>query len=207
MEPRTPEPPPLRRQAGHVTFLGSFPEAPPATGLPEVAFAGRSNVGKSSALNRLLNRRAARVSGTPGRTQLLNLFRVGQGAVLVDLPGYGFARVPEHVLRAWGPMIEGYLGTRAELRLVVVLVDGSLPAQPIDTALLDGLREVGLPVVVVATKLDKLSKHQRKPALAALAEAHGVERDSVVGFSARTGEGVEALWDVIEAACAAEAPR
>lgn len=207
MDPRTPEPLPLRRQAGHVTFLGSFPAEPPSTGLPEVAFAGRSNVGKSSALNRLLNRRAARVSGTPGRTQLLNLFQVGQGAVFVDLPGYGFARVPEHVLRAWGPMIEGYLGSRDALRLVVVLVDGSLPAQPIDTALLDGLREVGLPVVVVATKLDKLPKHKRKPALAALAEAHGVARDVVVGFSSETGDGVDVLWDVIEAACAGGPPR
>lgn len=197
----TPDRAPLRRQAGQSTFLGSFVLELPATGLPEVAFAGRSNVGKSSALNALLQRKVARVSSTPGRTQTINLFQVGRGAVFADLPGYGYAKVPEEVLRAWGPMVEGYLGGREALRLVVVLIDGSIPAQPVDRTLLDGLRAAGLPVLVVATKIDRLSKHRRKPALAALRAEHELPPDQPLGFSAHDREGLDALWEHIEAAC------
>lgn len=192
---------PLRRQAGQVDFLGSFVRDLPDTGLPEVAFAGRSNVGKSSALNVLLNRKIARVSGTPGRTQTINLFQVGRGAVFADLPGYGFAKVPEAILAQWGPMIEGYLGEREALRLVVVLIDGSLPAQGVDGALLEGLRAAGLRCLVVATKVDRLPKHQRKPALTKLREAHDLPPGEPVAFSATTKEGLDLLWDRLEAAC------
>lgn len=190
----------MRHHAGRVTFLGSFPGEPPATGLPEIAFAGRSNVGKSSALNRLLGgRKAARVSSRPGRTQALNLFRIGDAAVFVDLPGYGYARVPEEVLAAWGPMIEGYLGEREALRLVVLLVDARHEAQPLDRMLLDGLADAGLPTAVVATKLDKLPKHRKKIQLAALGEGLGLDGPPL-GFSATSGEGVDAVWSAIEAA-------
>jgi GTP-binding protein len=185
-----------------VRFLGSFPGDVPETGLPEVAFAGRSNVGKSSALNALLGqKKAARVSSTPGRTQAINLFDVGGRVGFVDLPGYGFAKVPDAVAAGWKPMIERYLGERERLRLVVVLIDARLPAQDMDAYLVDGLRDAGLPVLVVATKLDKLAKHERKPALARLRAELDLPDDQPIGFSGRTGDGVDAVWARIDAAC------
>ncbi|MCB9681422.1 MAG: YihA family ribosome biogenesis GTP-binding protein [Alphaproteobacteria bacterium] len=192
----------MRRAASQLTFLGSFPAELPDTGLPEVAFAGRSNVGKSSALNTLLRTgKAARVSSRPGRTQTINLFQLGDVLAFADLPGYGFAKVPDHVAAAWKPMIEAYLGERPTLRLVVQLVDARLPPQEMDAGLLDGLRAFDVPVLVVATKIDKLSKHQRKPALAVLRDGLDLPDDQPIPFSARSGEGYDAVWDRIERAC------
>ncbi len=192
----------MRNQVGALQFLGSFPERPPETGLPEIAFAGRSNVGKSSMLNTLLrSHKAARVSSRPGRTQLINLFQLGQAAVFADLPGYGYAAVPDEVAARWKPMIETYLADRAALRLVVLLVDTRHEAQALDRMLLDGLRDFGLPVVVVATKADKLSKHQRKPAAAALAASLDLPDGQPLLFSSKDNFGLDALWEVIEAAC------
>lgn len=191
----------MRKAAGAVTFLGSFPGELPKVGLPEVAFAGRSNVGKSSAINALLRtRKAARVSGTPGRTQAINLFRLGQVLCFADLPGYGFAKVPEEIAAAWKPLIERYLGERPELRLVVLFVDASVPPQAMDAALLDGLVEAEIPVQVVATKADRLSRNELRASLAALTEAHGLD-EAPLPFSGRTWDGVDALWDRIEGAC------
>lgn len=191
----------MRNQVGALRFVGSFPERPPELGLPEIAFAGRSNVGKSSALNCLLgNQKAARVSSRPGRTQAINLFQVGTACVFADLPGYGYAAVPDEVAAKWKPMIEAYLGEREHLRLVILLVDGRLPAQPLDRMLLDALRDVDLPVAVVATKLDKLSKHERKPAMARLREALELPEGEPVPFSSHSGEGRDRVWALIEAA-------
>jgi len=192
----------MRNQVGQVTFLGSFEGADlPAATLPEVAFAGRSNVGKSSALNVMLQRKkAARVSGRPGRTQRINLFRVGQACVFADLPGYGFARVPDAVRAGWKPMIERYLGTRENLRLVVVLVDARREPQELDLDLVEGLVSADIPCALVATKVDKLPRHQHKPALLALGQAYGLEGPAL-GFSSMTGEGRAELWDVIEDCC------
>lgn len=191
----------MRNQAGRTTFVGSFPGDVPEVGLPEIAFAGRSNVGKSSALNRLLGgQKAARVSSRPGRTQAINLFRIGDAAVFADLPGYGFASVPDEVAAAWKPMIEGYLGTRQDLVLVVIFVDARREPQATDAVLVDGLYDAGIPCLVVATKLDKLSKHQRKPVLAALAEALDLPEGQPIGFSSKTGEGVDAVWTALERA-------
>lgn len=177
-----------------VEFVGSFAEDFPDTGLPEVAFAGRSNVGKSSALNRLLgSRKAARVSATPGRTQHINLFRVGGVVCFADLPGYGFAKVPEPVRKQWKGMIEGYLRGRDQLRLVVVLVDSRLEAQESDVEMIDALGRLEIPTLVVATKVDKLGKSERKPKLAALEEDLGMPADTLVPFSAVTGEGRDEL--------------
>lgn len=182
------------------TFVGSYPTLlalPPAT-LPEIAMAGRSNVGKSSAINTLLARRSiARVSRTPGRTQAINLFEVEGLIRLVDLPGYGYARVPEAVRLAWKGLIEGYLGERQALSLVVSLVDATLPAQAMDIELLAGLVSAGLPVVGVATRVDRLTKSARKPQLSRLAEGLGLPEDALIPFSSVTGEGAEDLWDVI----------
>jgi len=180
----------VRNQVGALQFLGSFPERPPETGLPEVAFAGRSNVGKSSMLNTLLrSHKAARVSSRPGRTQLINLFQLGSAAVFADLPGYGYAAVPDEVAARWKPMIETYLADRAALRLVVLLVDTRHEAQALDRMLLDGLRDFGL------------RKHQRKPAAAALAASLGLPEGQPLLFSSKDNFGLDALWEVIEAAC------
>jgi GTP-binding protein len=164
---------------------------PPAT-LPEVAFAGRSNVGKSSAINGVLGRKsAARVSRSPGRTQAINLFEVDGRYMLADLPGYGFAKVPEAVQSRWKGMIEGYLSTRETLRLVVCLVDSRHPPQKLDLALLGGLQGAEIPFLVVATKSDKLPRSKRKSMLAKLRKGLGVPE--LHALSALTGEGMGEL--------------
>lgn len=183
---RTPAPP------GSVRFIGSFPGEMPASALPEVAFAGRSNVGKSSAINGVLGRKsAARVSRSPGRTQTINLFEVDERYMLADLPGYGFAKVPEAVQAQWKGMVEGYLGSRKELRLVVCLVDSRHPPQKLDLALLGGLQGAELPFLVVATKVDKLPKSKRRSILAKLRKGLGVPE--LHALSSLSGEGIGEL--------------
>ncbi|MBN2801288.1 MAG: YihA family ribosome biogenesis GTP-binding protein [Deltaproteobacteria bacterium] len=192
----------MRKQAGGARFLGSFAQDLPELGLPEVAFAGRSNVGKSSCLNRLLgSKKAARVSGTPGRTQRINLFQLGNALAFADLPGYGFAKVPEEIQAEWKGMIEGYLGERADLRLVVVLVDARRTPQESDGVMVYGLRQAKLPLLVVATKIDKLTRNERFKALGAIRRDFGLKEEELVPFSSLTGEGKDLLWDRIEAAC------
>jgi GTP-binding protein len=196
----------IRDQLSHVEFLGSFPDDPPVVGLPEIAFVGRSNVGKSSALNCLLGRKAAaRVSRTPGRTQLVNLFRIGKtddnAVSFADLPGYGFAKVPPEVRNSWKKMIDRYLTMRADLRLVVVLVDARLPPQELDGVMIDALAEIDLPTLVIATKVDKLTRNERHAALAAIIEGFDLPEDALVPFSSVSGEGRDEVWDRLEAVC------
>lgn len=194
------------------TFVGSYPslETLPPAQLPEIALAGRSNVGKSSAINALLARRKlARVSRTPGRTQTINLYEIEGLLRFADLPGYGFARVPDAVRAAWKVLVEGYLGQRDALMLVVALVDATLPAQPMDIGLLAGMVEARLPVIGVATRVDRLGKAARKPQLSRLAEGLGLPEDGLIPFSSVTGEGTEELWDVVDHAISrkSRAPR
>lgn len=190
---------PPRPPVGKVEFLGSFPKRLPAADLPEVAFAGRSNVGKSSAINTLLNRKkAARVSKTPGRTQAINLFRIDNRFNLADLPGYGFAKVPLEVKDRWKRLVEGYLGSRESLRLVISLVDARHGPQNNDLQLLSGLRAAGVPYRVVATKTDKLTRNKRKGTLAKL--ARGLGEPAVLGVSSLSGDGFDSLWQVLEKA-------
>jgi GTP-binding protein len=168
---------------------------PPAT-LPEVALAGRSNVGKSALLNRLVGRRAlARVSKTPGRTQQINFFAVDERLLLVDLPGYGFARVPLAVKDEWRALVEGYLTSRRVLRGVVVLVDLRRGIGAEDTRLLDFLAAHGIAALLVATKIDKLARGARLRQLAALAEQSSY--GAPIACSAVTGEGVVELWAAV----------
>jgi GTP-binding protein len=183
---------------------------PPAL-LPEVAFAGRSNVGKSSLINALLLRRGlARTSNTPGRTQEINFFSVNDRFAFVDLPGYGYAKVPEKIRRLWGPMIETYLRERQTLRLVVLILDVRREPSPEDLQLIDWLAFYGLRCLLVLTKIDKIARGQREERRrrigAALERVPGVE---MLVFSAKTGEGKEALWREIRKAvadAAADAP-
>jgi GTP-binding protein len=181
--------------------VGTFPGDLPALGMPEVAFAGRSNVGKSSCLNCLLGSgKAARVSNRPGRTQAINLIRVGTAGVFADLPGYGFAKVPQDIQQHWKKMIEDYLGGRPELRLVVLLVDARRGPLEMDGMLRYSLVESAIPHVVVATKVDKLTRNERVKQLGAIRAEFKLDPRQLVPFSANTAEGRDDLWDRLERA-------
>jgi GTP-binding protein len=161
---------------------------------PEVAFAGRSNVGKSSLLNRLVGQnRLARVSKTPGRTQQINFFLVDERVTFVDLPGYGFARVPVPVKLQWKALVETYLAQRRGLRGVVVLVDLRRGIESDDALLLDYLRAHRLPTLVVGTKADKLGRAARTAHAKALIAAVAPDA-AVISCSAMNGEGIDDLW-------------
>lgn len=170
----------------------------PEASLPEIAFAGRSNVGKSSLLNALVRRkRLARVSNTPGRTREINFFAVNGLFTLVDLPGYGYARISKARQAEWKPLIEGYLRRSRELRGVVQLLDARHDPSADDLAMLDFLAELGAPTIVAATKVDKLRAGQRAERLSALAQRAGVSEDQVIPFSTVSGEGRDELADAI----------
>jgi GTP-binding protein len=171
---------------------------PPAE-LPEIAFAGRSNVGKSSLINVLVNRKSlVRTSSTPGRTQLINFFDVNGEFVLVDLPGYGYAKVPLAVKKEWGPMMEAYLSSRPTLAGVVLILDIRREPTVEDRQMLDWLRAYGITPVLVATKCDKVSKNAKMHQAALMARSLGVERGEISFFSTLTREGKDEIWGRIE---------
>jgi GTP-binding protein len=175
------------------------PEGYPREGLPEIAFMGRSNVGKSSLINSLLgNRKIARTSSTPGRTQLINFFRINSAFLFVDLPGYGYAKVPENVRAQWGPMVENYLANRSELVLSILLIDSRHPATANDLRLKSWLEHHELPFVVVSTKADRLSNNQLRSSLRGSAERLGMSGDAIFPYSSVTGRGGDRIWRVIE---------
>lgn len=182
--------------AAFIKSANSLDGCPPDSGA-EVAFAGRSNAGKSSALNVITGRRAlARISKTPGRTQLLNFFSVGEERRLVDLPGYGFARVPDRVKRHWRGLMEDYFQHRQTLMGLVVVMDSRRPLMPFDLEMLAFAGSAGLPVHVLLTKADKLSRG----AAAAAFRKTRAELDPRIGlqlFSALDGRGVEEGREVV----------
>ncbi len=160
----------------------------------EVAFVGRSNVGKSSLINALANRKQlAKVSNTPGRTQLLNIFRLPSGATVVDLPGYGYAKVPGREKAGWQRMIEDYLIERDELVLVFVLVDGEIGPTKLDVQMLEWLRQSDVPHTVVATKLDKVKPSKLATRKKELAKGAALDPGDVMWVSAAKGTGIEEL--------------
>lgn len=166
----------------------------------EVAFVGRSNVGKSSLINALANQRQlARVSNTPGRTQLINIFGHDGGGTLVDLPGYGYAKVPGRVRRDWPAMIEGYLLEREPLEMVFALVDGEIGPTPLDVQVLDWLAEHDVPHTVVATKIDKVKSSQRQHRRKQLAAGCHLEPGDVVWVSAAKNINLDQLRDLVVA--------
>ncbi len=170
----------------------------PPVDLPEIAFAGRSNVGKSSLLNRLMRRKSfARVSNTPGRTREINFFKVNDTFVLADLPGYGYARISKARKAEWRPLIEGYLSESPVLSGVVLLLDVRHDPTDDDRTMLDFLAEVGAPTIVAATKVDKLKTLEAVERVQALAEHVGLDPDQIVPFSAKTGQGRDELASAV----------
>ena len=166
----------------------------PEEGMPEIAFAGRSNVGKSSLMNKLIGRKAmVKVSARPGKTQGLNYFQVGNQFYLVDLPGYGYAKVPKGMRDAWQSLISSYLENRTTLRCVVVIIDIRHEAKAQDTQLLEWLRDQAIPCLPVYTKIDKLSGSARGKNAGILDRGHGLKPEDRVLFSAKTGQGRDEL--------------
>ncbi|MBN2311254.1 MAG: YihA family ribosome biogenesis GTP-binding protein [Candidatus Hydrogenedentes bacterium] len=176
----------------------------PDDGRPEVAFAGRSNVGKSSLLNVLLNRKGlAKTSKTPGKTRLVNFFDVNGAAYFVDLPGYGFAKVSKAMQAEWARVITSYLAGRAPLRLVCHLIDSRHEPTPRDHELLDLLDTAQVPTLIVATKVDKLRASQLAAVPKQIRKHLGLDNDAlVVPYSSITRHGLRDLWDVIDEALA-----
>jgi GTP-binding protein len=175
------------------------PQYPPAT-LPEIAFAGRSNVGKSSLINALVGRKnLAKTSNTPGRTQLINFFLINETLSFVDLPGYGFAKVPQSVKKNWGEMVEAYLKERQSLALVIFILDIRRNPSDEDLSLRDWLEHYRIPYLYVLTKTDKLSNNQ------AINQYSKIERDlhveaekGIILFSAKTEQGKNDIWQALE---------
>jgi GTP-binding protein len=163
-----------------------------------VAFAGRSNVGKSSLINKILNRKKlVRTSKTPGRTQLLNFFEINEVWRFVDLPGYGYAKVPVEVQKRWRPMVESYLMTRANMRGMVWLLDIRREVSKEDLTLWDWLQAKQVKVIIVITKADKLSKNKRNKQAASIAKSLGRKAQELIQFSATSGEGREEIWQAL----------
>jgi len=185
------------------TFVKSAtsPEHYPRDGRPEIAFMGRSNVGKSSLINSLLGTKGlARTSSTPGRTQLINFFLINEAFYFVDLPGYGYARVPQDIKKHWGPMVEKYLATRKNLVLSIVITDSRHEPTELDQVMKKWLDARGKPFVIVATKADKLSSNKLR---ASLSRASAVLASSeIVAYSAVTRSGAARIWKEITSSIA-----
>jgi GTP-binding protein len=203
------------KSAEFVTSAVKKSQYPPEV-LPEIAFAGRSNVGKSSLINTLVNRKhLVKTSSTPGRTQLINFFDINQNLTFVDLPGYGYARVPAAVRKKWGPMIETYLSTRQTLKGVVIIMDIRRLPREEEQNLIHWLAHYSIASILVLTKTDKLSKTKlikQQAAIvqalavakedvilfsAAIVQALAVAKEDVILFSAKTRRGKDAVWDAI----------
>lgn len=192
------KPTPKVKTAEFVGAIGMMGQAPPRR-LPQVAIAGRSNVGKSSLLNRLVNRKnLARTSKRPGRTQEINFFLIDDRFLLVDLPGYGFAKAPKDVRERWGRLIESYL-RETDLLGLVLLIDARRGITPDDRQMVEFLEAVGTPTLFALTKTDKLNRSGRRKAVQDLQRALGLDEEQLLETSAHTGAGVESLLESVYA--------
>jgi GTP-binding protein len=189
------------------TDVEHFPTEAKTYGAPEVAFLGRSNVGKSSMINALLGSKQAHTSSTPGRTRAINFFALHEGSgekmkpkpvmIFADLPGYGYAKISKSISEEWPKFIEPYLADRETLALAVCLVDTNIPPQPSDTTLIRFFQQIQRPYLVVGTKSDRVSMNNLNKSLAALRKAHEVA--DILPVSAEKGTGVQELWKRLEA--------
>jgi len=182
----------------------------PPAGAPEIAFLGRSNVGKSSLINSLVGAKMARTSNTPGRTQTINFYQVRRPGkphpdfIFADLPGYGYARAPKDVVERWAQFVNPYLEHRESLALCLSIVDVTISPQQLDVQLIEWLRHAGRNFVVVATKADRISGNQLRPALRKLSEELAVPQEQIIPFSAKARVGYEELWRAIKSAAGIE---
>ena len=179
----------------YLAAVGVKEEQYPTTELPEIAFAGKSNVGKSSLINTLLRRKAlARTSSQPGKTQTINFYNVEETLYFVDLPGYGYAKVSKSERERWAKMIDDYLHTRQTLLQVVLLVDGRHEPSANDKQMLDWIRSFGYKPMVVATKTDKMGKQEQARACKLIRQSLALDADQLFPFSALNKAGAEAIW-------------
>ncbi len=175
-----------------------FPDTP----YPEIAFAGRSNVGKSSMINRLLERKSlVKTGGTPGKTRLINFFLAQKRVMFTDLPGYGYAAVSKAERASWGKLMESYFRTRRQLRLCVLLLDIRRDPNGDDIKMLEAMKLSNIEALAVLTKADKLSGNGRVQRIKAVSEALGMDKSRFILFSSLTGEGREKVWEAIENSC------
>ncbi|MCA1318721.1 ribosome biogenesis GTP-binding protein YihA/YsxC [Bacillus tianshenii] len=176
------------------------PEQYPSDLLPEFALAGRSNVGKSSFINKMINRKnLARTSSKPGKTQTLNFYLINEMLHFVDVPGYGFAKVPKSERDAWGRMMQTYLTSREQLRAVLMIVDLRHPPSKDDVTMYDYLKHYDLPVIVIATKADKIPKGKWQKHKKVVRETLDmVQEDEVILFSSETGHGKDEVWGILQ---------
>ena len=185
------------KSAEFVTSAVKKAQYPPEV-LPEIAFAGRSNVGKSSLINTLVNRkRLVKTSSTPGRTQLINFFNINNNLTFVDLPGYGYAKVPAAVRKKWGPMIETYLSSRNTLKGVVIILDIRRHPREEEQNLIHWLAHYSIASILVLTKTDKLSRTKVAQQHNAIIRALAMEKEEAILFSAKTRRGRDAIWNAI----------
>lgn len=190
-------------KAEFVTSFGLVSQLPESDKI-EIAFAGRSNVGKSSTINKLFGRKKlARVSSVPGKTATINFYKLGEKVNFVDLPGYGFAKVAKSEMQRWSELIDGYFEQERNLRLVVSLIDMRRAPSDLDMQMINFLEQTGIPFIVVMTKSDKLNKSQTQERLSKISSeliSGGLKNNTltILPFSSETGEGVESLREIIE---------
>ncbi len=185
------------KSAEYITSAVKPSQYPPAD-FPEIAFVGRSNVGKSSLINTLVNRkRLAKTSSTPGRTQLVNFFLINNAFSFVDLPGYGYARVPAQVKKKWAPMVEKYLTSRSSLSCIIFIIDIRRTPGPEEINLKNWFSQLKIPVILVLTKVDKLKKSKYKQQIALITKNLSADPNDFILFSSKSKKGINAVWDAI----------
>lgn len=191
----------MKVNSAEIVISAVRPAQYPEGDLPEFALAGRSNVGKSSFINKMLNRKAlARTSSKPGKTQTLNFFLINEILYFVDVPGYGYAKVSKKEREAWGKMIETYITSREQLKAVILLVDLRHPPSVDDRTMYDFLKYYEIPVIVVATKADKIPKSKWQKHIKIAKETLEFDpQDTMILFSSETGEGKDTAWSVLQA--------